>query len=128
MVSVSRHILYSCLPHLTCPSQVKRSADTTRVLLSADLVAEHLVNNGIFTHEGIKHIDRGHRAHNEGALRRIAGRGIATAIKYAFRPGVVYNEERWNAVSYVPLSDTYEFDVKDVVSVWKMSQCSKGVT
>lgn len=89
-----------------------------RSLLSADLVAEHLANNGVFTYAGIKHVDRGFQGHNEGVLRRLSGRGIHAALKLVRRYSREYDEDMWNALGdHVPISEHYEFAIKDVVSL-----------
>lgn len=126
MVRLSSSIVFSpfeladvslfTLLHACILLQTRRSEHTHRTLLSPDLVAEHLVNNGIFTYRGVEHIDLGHRAHNEGVLRRIAGRGISAAMKYALKFNVEYGEKQWNAMDYFGFSETYEFDIRDVVS------------
>lgn len=99
-----------------CNVQVKRSQHAPKTVLSADLMAELLVNNGVFSHEGIEHVDRNYQGHNEGVLRRLAGRGISAAINLAFREGADYDADMWNSMEYMAISESYEFAVKDVVS------------
>ncbi|KAK9897968.1 hypothetical protein P389DRAFT_195548 [Cystobasidium minutum MCA 4210] len=99
-------------------AMTKRSEETTRTLLSPALVAEHLINNGVFTYRGVEHVDVGHRAHNEGVLRRIAGRGLSRALKYAMKFNVEYDAEKWNQMDYFGFSDSYEFDVNDVPEIY----------
>lgn len=86
------------------------------MVLSPDLMAELLVNNGAFTHDGVEHLDVNYRGHNAGVLRRLAGRGISSAINLAFREGADYDADMWNSMEYMAISESYEFAVKDVVS------------
>lgn len=95
--------------------QVRRH-EQPRTLLSPDLVVEHLLNNGVFEHDGEQYVDHNHRAYNNGYLRRLAGKGIYHAVKWVAKPGRLHDAAAWNSVEYVPLSEAYEFAVKDVVS------------
>lgn len=91
------------------------------MLLSPDLIVEHLLNNGVFEHEGERYIDHNHRAHNDGFLRRLAGKGIYQALKYVPMPGRLHDAESWNTREYIPISEAYEFAVDDVVSCSPLS-------
>lgn len=65
---------------------------------------------------GIEHIDKSHQSHNEGVFRRLAGRGINTAMKFAKRYTRDIDPEMWESLGdHFPISANYEFAIKDVV-------------
>lgn len=80
-------------------------------------MADLLVNNGAFTYNGFDHIDNNFRGYNAGSLRRLAGKGIAAAVNLAFREGAEYDADMWNSMDHMAISESYEFAVKDVVSL-----------
>jgi hypothetical protein len=102
--------------------QTKRSDNHPRVLLSSDLVVEHLLNDGKFIYNGQEHIDHSYQAANQGVFRRLAARGVTKAMKFAFRSSTQEHVKRngltWDDFPYLTISDGYEFAAEDVVSLF----------
>lgn len=89
----------------------------TATLLSAEQVAEFLLRNGIFAHEGETYIDHSHRKANENLFHKLVGRGMTVGMRFASRTGVSAAHIPED-VLYYHLSSHYEFAVADIPEIY----------
>jgi len=130
MVSTMRHDHHHpwCVeehyPFAANPSTAKASSSLTllqirrtgsdRYLLSPELVADYLVNNGLFVHEDATYIDHNHRETNNKMLNRLLGKGLMAAMRYV-SPTEKGLADVIDTLKYYPLSPKYEFALDDAV-------------
>jgi len=103
------------LHHLTHILQTSRPG-SDRILLEPKLVAEYLVNNGLFIHEDATYIDHHHRKTNEKMLNRLLGKGLMAAMRYV-SPTEKGIADVVDTMKYYPLSSKFEFALDDAVSL-----------
>ena len=97
--------------------QTKRDG-SAHTLLSAELVAAHLTQNGRFHHEGEEYIDEEHRQLNDNVFRTLLGKGITGGLRYYLRANKQTFADTIDSVFHVPLASTYEFAVQDVPEIY----------
>ena len=97
--------------------QTKRHG-SAHTLLSAELVAKHLTQNGIFVHDGEEYIDEEHRQLNDNVFRHLIGKGITGGLRYYMRKNKKTFSDVIDTVFHVPLTSTYEFAVEDVPEIY----------
>lgn len=99
------------------PGMTKRQG-SAHTLLSAELVAKHLTQNGIFVHEGEEYIDEEHRQLNDNVFRHLIGKGITGGLRYYMRKNKKTFSDVIDTVFHIPLTSTYEFAVEDVPEIY----------
>jgi hypothetical protein len=102
-------------PELFLTLQYQRPG-SQRTALNAELTAEYLVREGIFSHERHTYLDREAQTTNNQAWKKIVNLALPTFVKYVIPQGKTTFGEARDTIQYVSLSQNYEFHIDDVVS------------